>query len=111
MNVIIRVYDKNLMFKSENVSCNFTDNSLEIFCPNLTKEKMTELKIKNFKKNETDILKFSPADVTIIDEGSSKVYTGDLVFDEEKVCLSLENYKIKKLINLGCFSFVTQINL
>ncbi len=61
-------------------------------------KKMTELKIKNFKKNETDILKFSPADVTIIDEGSSKVYTGDLVFDEEKACISLENYKIKKLI-------------
>lgn len=111
MKTVIRIYDKSLMFRAENISCEFLEERLNIFCPNLTKEKMIELKIKNFKKNETDILKFSPADVTIINEGSSKVYTGDLVFDEEKVCLSLENYKIKKLINLGCFSFVTQINL
>lgn len=111
MKTVIRIYDKSLMFTAENISCEFLEERLNIFCPNLTKEKLIELKIKNFKKNETDILKFSPADVTIINEGSSKVYTGDLVFDEEKVCLSLENYKIKKLINLGCFSFVTQINL
>lgn len=111
MKTVIRIYDKSLMFRAENISCEFLEERLNIFCPNLTKEKMTELKIKNFKKKETDILKFSPADVTIIDDETSKVYTGDLIFDEEKVCVSLENYKIKKLINLGCFSFVTQINL
>ena len=58
MKTVIRIYDKSLMFRAENISCEFLEERLNIFCPNLTKEKMTELKIKNFKKNETDILKF-----------------------------------------------------
>ncbi len=51
MKTVIRIYDKSLMFRAENISCEFLVERLNIFCPNLTKEKMTELKIKNFKKN------------------------------------------------------------
>ena len=97
MKTVIRIYDKSLMFRAENISCEFLEERLNIFCPNLTKEKMTELKIKSFKKNETEILKFSPADVTIIDEGSSKVYTGDLVFMREKCVFLLKIIKLKNL--------------
>ena len=111
MNVRIRVYDKNLMFKSENVSCNFTDNSLEIFCPNLTKEKIINLKIEKFKKKENEILSFPQTDITIIDDNASKIYTGTVIFDENKECIILENYQVKNLINLACFNFINQIKL
>lgn len=111
MNAIIRVYDKNLMFKSENISCNFTDNSLEIFCPNLTKEKIINLKIENFKKKENEILSFPQTDITLIENNTSKIYTGTAIFNEDKECIVLEDYKVKNLINLACFNFINQIKL
>lgn len=111
MEATIRIYDKSLMFKIENINYKILENNLEIYCPNLLKEKMIELKTTKFKKNENEILYFLEGEVIITGDEAVKMYIGKIIFDEDKECIVVENFKIKELVNLGCFSFITRIKL